>query len=65
MVLLGCNIIRLINLIVVAKYWPNRLELFHIYIWQTLIVLIAFALFIVWGTYFAARRTDGAAAISA
>jgi exosortase H (IPTLxxWG-CTERM-specific) len=61
---LGCNIIRLVNLIAVARYWPSRLELFHIYIWQTLIVLIALALFLVWGTYFAGSRASDTASTS-
>jgi exosortase H (IPTLxxWG-CTERM-specific) len=62
-IVLGCNILRLVSLIVVARHWPDALELFHIYIWQTLIVLIALALFLVWGTYFAnGRRSDAAAA---
>jgi hypothetical protein len=46
--ILGFNLVRLVNLILVARLWPSRLELFHIYIWQTLIVLIAFALFFTW-----------------
>ena len=35
--ILGFNLVRLVNLILVARFWPDRLELFHIYIWQTLI----------------------------
>lgn len=54
---LGFNLIRLVNLIVVARYFPARLELFHIYIWQTLIILIALAVFLVWGSFFAGART--------
>jgi len=49
---LGCNVVRLVTLIVVARYFPARLEQFHIYIWQPLIALIAFALFFVWATCF-------------
>jgi exosortase H (IPTLxxWG-CTERM-specific) len=48
--ILGFNLIRLLNLILVARYFPARLELFHVYIWQTLIVVIAFLLFLVWGS---------------
>jgi exosortase H (IPTLxxWG-CTERM-specific) len=51
----GFNILRLVNLLVVAVHFPERLELFHIFIWQTLIILIAFGLFILWGTRFARK----------
>ncbi len=51
--ILGANLVRLVNLIFVARYHPAQLELFHIYIWQTLIVLIAFGLFLTWGFYLA------------
>jgi len=51
-----CNLIRLVNLIIVARYFPTRLELFHIFIWQTLIILLAFAVFVVWGSFFAESR---------
>ena len=60
---LGFNLIRLVNLIVVAHYFPARLELFHIYIWQTLIILIALAYFLLWGTFFAESR-NGAREVS-
>jgi hypothetical protein len=54
-VLNGCNgvhVVRLVTLIVVARYAPARLEQFHIYIWQPLMALIAFALFFVWASCF-------------
>lgn len=54
-VIFGFNIIRLINLLLVAIHYPARLELFHIYIWQTLIVLLAFGTFLVWGMFFAGK----------
>ncbi|HKQ60631.1 MAG TPA: exosortase H [Candidatus Polarisedimenticolaceae bacterium] len=47
--ILAANLVRLGNLIVVARYFPERLELFHVYVWQTLIVLIAFVIFLGWG----------------
>jgi exosortase/archaeosortase family protein len=52
----GCNILRLVNLLFVAVHDPQRLDLFHIYIWQTLIVLMAFGIFMLWGTFLAGRR---------
>jgi exosortase H (IPTLxxWG-CTERM-specific) len=51
--LLGFNLLRLVNLIVVARHFPAQLELFHVAIWQTLIVLIALALFLTWGVFLA------------
>jgi Transmembrane exosortase (Exosortase_EpsH). len=56
-VLLGINVVRIVNLIVVARYFPDKLELFHLAIWQTLIVFIAVALFLVWGAFVASRST--------
>ena len=60
--LLGINLLRVVNLIVVARYFPDKLELFHIAIWQTLIVLVALMLFLAWGMLFASRRSPSAAA---
>jgi exosortase H (IPTLxxWG-CTERM-specific) len=57
--ILGFNVLRIVSLIVVARYYPDKLELFHIAIWQTLIVLIAVALFLGWGVFVASRRTSG------
>jgi len=51
----GFNLLRLVNLLLVAVYFPAQLELFHIYIWQTLIVLIAFGVFLLWGTLVASK----------
>src|SRR5438093_5499843 len=48
-VIFGINLLRLMNLLLVAVHFPSRLELFHGYIWQPLIVLIAFGLFLLWG----------------
>ena len=58
----GFNIVRIVNLIVVARHFPEQLELFHIFIWQTLIVLVAFASFLVWGSRFASARPEKHAA---
>ena len=52
----GFNIVRLATLIAVARYLPARLELFHVYIWQPLIVLMAFCLFLVWANYSTLER---------
>jgi exosortase H (IPTLxxWG-CTERM-specific) len=53
----GFNIVRLATLIAVARYLPARLEFFHVYVWQPLIVLIAFCLFLVWARYATLERT--------
>jgi len=60
----GFNLVRLVNLIAVARYRPAWLELFHVYVWQTLIVVIAFFLFVAWGvvvTRSTPSETPGAA----
>jgi exosortase/archaeosortase family protein len=56
-VIFGFNLVRLVNLLAVARYAPSRLELFHVYIWQTLIVILALATFIGWGVLIARRQT--------
>jgi exosortase/archaeosortase family protein len=52
----GLNILRLLNLLFVLVHYPQRLDFFHIYIWQTLIVLLAFGVFMFWGAFLAGRR---------
>lgn len=51
--ILGVNLVRLVNLVVIARFAPSLLELFHVYIWQALIVIVAVALFLLWGNYVA------------
>jgi len=59
--ILGVNLVRLVNLVVVAKVAPTWLPVFHVYVWQVLIVLVAVSLFLTWGTYVARRgRIAGA-----
>jgi len=48
LLILGANLIRLVNLVYVARYYPDSLEFFHVFIWQTLIIVIAFLLFLGW-----------------
>lgn len=45
----GLNAFRLMTLVWIARHYPEQAELFHIQIWQTLIALLSFALFMVWG----------------
>jgi exosortase H (IPTLxxWG-CTERM-specific) len=49
----GLNLIRLVNLFFVADRYPERLEFFHVYVWQTLIGLLAFGIFLLWGRFLA------------
>ena len=51
------NLVRLASLFYVAQRYPIHLELFHVYIWQPLIALLAFGLFLSWGTFVAIPRT--------
>ena len=55
-VVLGFNLIRLVNLLLVARYYPQSLELFHVYVWQTLIIVLAFGTFIGWGILIAPKQ---------
>lgn len=48
----GANLVRLVNLVVVARFAEGLLEFFHLFVWQTLIVVLAFALFAGWSRYF-------------
>jgi exosortase/archaeosortase family protein len=54
--ILGVNLVRLVNLVVVARFAPAWLDVFHVYVWQVLIVLVAVALFLVWGHYLGGSR---------
>jgi exosortase H (IPTLxxWG-CTERM-specific) len=49
----GLNLIRLVNLFYIARYFPEQLEFFHVYVWQTLIALLAFGIFLGWGRFLA------------
>jgi exosortase H (IPTLxxWG-CTERM-specific) len=54
----GMNLVRLVNLFMVARHFPEKLELFHVYIWQTLIGVLALGLFLLWGRYLARRPAE-------
>jgi exosortase/archaeosortase family protein len=53
------NLVRLVNLVVIARYAPAWLPLFHVYVWQVLIVLVAVAIFLTWGTLVARAGLAG------
>jgi exosortase/archaeosortase family protein len=42
------NAVRLASLLWVTVHWPDRLDLFHVDIWQPAMVLVSFGLFGVW-----------------
>jgi exosortase/archaeosortase family protein len=44
------NAFRLSTLLLIARYFPARLEFFHLYVWQPLMALCAFGIFLGWGT---------------
>ena len=60
----GLNVVRLANLAFVARHFPDHLELFHVYIWQTLIALLALGIFLLWGRFVAGGFGARGAAVS-
>jgi exosortase/archaeosortase family protein len=52
----GVNVARLVSLLLVSAYHPDQLELFHVYVWQTLMGILALGAFLVWGTFLAGRK---------
>jgi len=61
LMILGTNLIRLVNLVYIARYYPDSLEFFHVFIWQTLIIVISFLLFLGWSLTLGGK-TQGQAA---
>ncbi len=59
-VILGFNLVRLVNLLAVARFFPRYLEVFHVYVWQTLIVILAVATFLGWGLLIARGKNETA-----
>ncbi|HEV8337230.1 MAG TPA: exosortase H [Candidatus Polarisedimenticolia bacterium] len=54
----GLNLVRLVNLFYVARYHPESLEFFHVYVWQTLIALLSFGIFLGWGRFLASSASE-------
>jgi len=44
----GLNIIRIVSLYYLWSYHPRVFELFHLTVWQAIIILLAWLFFIVW-----------------
>jgi len=47
----GLNAFRLATLVWIVLHFPSQAELFHIQVWQTVIALLSFVLFMVWGHF--------------
>ncbi len=60
----GLNLVPLSNLFLIARHFPEKLELFHVYIWQTLIGILALGLFLLWGRYLARRPAASGTSVS-
>ena len=50
------NALRLGTLVLIARYAPARLEFCHLYVWQPLMALSAFAIFLGWGNRLARAK---------
>jgi exosortase/archaeosortase family protein len=61
LLILGANLIRLVNLVYVARYYPDSLEFFHVFVWQTLIIVIAFLMFLGWSLTLGGKAQGSAA----
>jgi exosortase H (IPTLxxWG-CTERM-specific) len=49
------NVLRLLTLLAFAAWSPSRLEFVHLYVWQTLMAILALATFVLWGRLVATR----------
>ncbi len=54
--LFAVNALRVISLVYVAAYSPTWLDTVHLLVWQSLMVLLALALFLVWAQRYASVR---------
>lgn len=55
------NVIRLVMLFWLGAYHRSVFDLFHVTVWQTVIVLVTFAFFYVWSTRVASRTASAPA----
>jgi len=46
------NLVRVITLMVLGAYWPDLFERVHIYVWQTLVIVLSMAVWIFWAEVF-------------
>ncbi|MCA1732477.1 MAG: exosortase H, partial [Acidobacteria bacterium] len=61
-VLQAVNLVRISSLYLLGYYDRELFELFHSAVWQVLIILVAFGIFVFWSVKIAARRDVPAAA---
>jgi len=54
------NQVRVVTLFVIAKNWPSLMEDFHIFVWQTVVVIFAVLLWLFWADRIAGRRSGPA-----
>lgn len=48
--ILAINLVRILTLYEIAQVWPDKLEFFHIYFWQTLIIIAVVVLWYLWAS---------------
>ena len=54
------NIVRIASLVWLGSAYPKIFQMFHVGVWQALIILISLLIFLVWSTRIAPRRlADG------
>ncbi len=42
------NIIRIVSLFLIGRYYPGYFDYFHVEVWQVIFIIIAFGLFVSW-----------------
>ncbi|HVR42187.1 MAG TPA: exosortase H [Thermoanaerobaculia bacterium] len=60
-VLQAVNVVRISSLYLLGYYDRDLFELFHSAVWQVLIILVAFGIFVFWSVKIASRRDFAAA----
>jgi exosortase H (IPTLxxWG-CTERM-specific) len=50
------NIFRIAMLVWLGAHYPNVFQMFHVAVWQTVIILVSLFLFLVWSSRIAPRR---------
>jgi exosortase H (IPTLxxWG-CTERM-specific) len=54
----GLNFFRVVSLFLLGKYHPAVFDLFHVAVWQSVIVLAGVGIFLLWSSRFAVRLED-------
>jgi exosortase H (IPTLxxWG-CTERM-specific) len=58
LVIQGLNFIRVVSLFLLGKYQPAVFDLFHVAVWQSVVVLAGVGIFVLWSYKFAVRLED-------